>query len=256
MNFNIEQFLDMSNDEILKKNGRKKFDIVLMNPPYDGSLHLRFLEKCIKIGENIISIQPSDPFVKINIKSKLADKLKSFIDDIEIFKAKDIEKMFNIWSSSDLGIIVAKQKGAKGYIAENSNFKDIINKIRKQKSIRSSINYHPKKNEEMDNKFVFLQGDYGYAKSWHYTLEQIIKGHPGAGIKFNTVEEANNFKDALLNCWPYKFMYYIDDNAAVIAHLPFMGDYTKQWTDKRFYKYFDIDENKQKEIEEYIKTRE
>ena len=36
----------------------KKFNIVLMNPPYARSLHLKFLEKTIKIADNVVSIQP------------------------------------------------------------------------------------------------------------------------------------------------------------------------------------------------------
>ena len=36
-----------------------KFDIILSNPPYSGSLHLKFLEKTIKIADNVVSIQPT-----------------------------------------------------------------------------------------------------------------------------------------------------------------------------------------------------
>ena len=36
-----------------------KFDICLMNPPYSRSLHLKFLEKTIKIADKVVSIQPT-----------------------------------------------------------------------------------------------------------------------------------------------------------------------------------------------------
>ena len=47
----IQQLLNMNNNN-------KKFDVVLMNPPYNRSMHLKFLEKTIQIGDNVISIQP------------------------------------------------------------------------------------------------------------------------------------------------------------------------------------------------------
>ena len=56
---NINDFLIMSNDEITSYNNHKKFSILIMNPPYDKSLHLKFLEKVIDIADNVISIQPS-----------------------------------------------------------------------------------------------------------------------------------------------------------------------------------------------------
>ena len=43
----------MKNEEILKENNGKKFDVVLMNPPYGSSsgdtLHLKFVDKILKV---------------------------------------------------------------------------------------------------------------------------------------------------------------------------------------------------------------
>ena len=36
----------------------KRADILIMNPPYAGNLHLKFLDKTIEISKNVISIQP------------------------------------------------------------------------------------------------------------------------------------------------------------------------------------------------------
>ena len=49
----------MNNEDILKHNNGRKFDIVLMNPPYSGSLHLKFLDKVIEIADNVVSVQPA-----------------------------------------------------------------------------------------------------------------------------------------------------------------------------------------------------
>ena len=40
LNYTVNDFLDMDNNDILKENGEKKFDIVLMNPPYNKSLKI------------------------------------------------------------------------------------------------------------------------------------------------------------------------------------------------------------------------
>ena len=46
-----------------------------MNPPYDRSMHLKFLEKTIEIADNVVSIQPTrwivDPNAKFNKNSAL-----------------------------------------------------------------------------------------------------------------------------------------------------------------------------------------
>ena len=41
----------MDNKEILEKNGGKKFDVVLQNPPYARDLHLDFLDKSLDIAD-------------------------------------------------------------------------------------------------------------------------------------------------------------------------------------------------------------
>ena len=49
--YDIKDFLEMKNSELLKMNQGKKFDICLMNPPYGtrggDDIHFKFTEKCI-----------------------------------------------------------------------------------------------------------------------------------------------------------------------------------------------------------------
>jgi hypothetical protein len=54
--YDIADFLTMKNEEILKMNKGKKFDICLMNPPYASGMHIDFLSKISKISNNYISI--------------------------------------------------------------------------------------------------------------------------------------------------------------------------------------------------------
>lgn len=63
--YDIKDFLSMSNSDIMKKNGGKKFDVVLMNPPYgnrntgDEFLHHKFVEKCLNICDKQIVVMPN-----------------------------------------------------------------------------------------------------------------------------------------------------------------------------------------------------
>ena len=38
----------------------KKIDFIMMNPPYNKDLHLKFLEKTIEIADIVVNISPHD----------------------------------------------------------------------------------------------------------------------------------------------------------------------------------------------------
>ena len=99
------------------------FDIVLMNPPYDRSLHLKFLEKTIKIANNVVSIQPTgwitDTYVndkRSNFK-KYEDNILKHIKNIEFFDWMDATILFKIISHQGIGIYICNKDG--GYDYEN-----------------------------------------------------------------------------------------------------------------------------------------
>lgn len=228
----------------------KKFDFVIQNPPYDKNLHLKFLSKLLDVSNVVVSIQPIDNFIlqaKVNSYSRdLIDRITT-IDEISNFEANDI---FKIYSSSNLGIIVKDDNIEKTYNGPKFNeYSDIYKKLRKFKSVRSSINCY---DDEPIKPFVPLQGDYGYAMSWHYKLNEIIIGSPHAKMVFETEDECENFKDYIVNSNITKFIYIIDDNAGVIAHIPMLKDYTHKWTNEELYKYFDLSIEEQKRIENLI----
>ena len=78
-------------EQLEKKTGVKKFDICLMNPPYDRGLHLKFLEKCIEIGEKVVSVQPATFLINTRKDGKaktqyipLKNKLEGHVKSCEI----------------------------------------------------------------------------------------------------------------------------------------------------------------------------
>ena len=71
--YDVNDFLNMNNEDILEMNNGKKFDICLMNPPYSRSsenIHLKFADKCLDIADKQISIFPISFITKHNIKSQ------------------------------------------------------------------------------------------------------------------------------------------------------------------------------------------
>ena len=89
----MNDFLKMNNDEILKENRGKKYDIVLMNPPYDRDLHLDFFDKGLELlSENgkCVIIEPASWLInvkdsgKAKIYKELKDKIEGIVESVEI----------------------------------------------------------------------------------------------------------------------------------------------------------------------------
>lgn len=86
----------MTNEEILKKNGGRRYDVCLMNPPYGSkgkTIANEFLNKVIEISDKVVSIQP--PTFLINRKDtnrslphneqRTLDLFDKYYTDIDIF---------------------------------------------------------------------------------------------------------------------------------------------------------------------------
>ena len=84
----------MKNEEILEMNKGKKFDIILMNPPYghtgSNTIHLQFVEKCLELSEKQIAIFPYTFVTKKNNKSnnKFKEKFSKYLKSIEEVDSK------------------------------------------------------------------------------------------------------------------------------------------------------------------------
>lgn len=79
----------MNNEEILEMNSGKKFDIVLMNPPYsnttNGGLYINFINKVVEIGKKIVIISPDIAFVSRDGKSKkIREKINKYKPELFI----------------------------------------------------------------------------------------------------------------------------------------------------------------------------
>ena len=227
-----------------------KFDCIIMNPPYGRSLPhniLNIASKYLKDDKSVVvSLQPVTPYQTFVESTKVTKENMSHIKDIEIIQADKASEIFGITVRSDLGIIQI-DNSIHDYKYQFNECKLIYDKIinKKLKSWRSVCVY-----DQDPKHFLYMNGDNGYAKGWHLKPTEIFNGKTNAKIVFNSKEEKDNFFNSVKNTWLYKFIYILDNDAAVPAHFPFMQDYSKPWDDARFYKFFNITEDEQKVIEE------
>ena len=138
----MNDFLKMNNDEILKENRGKKYDICLMNPPYDRSLHLKFLEKTIQIAENVVSIQPVrwleekvGKYKKNSAYNKYEESISKHIKDLEVIISEEAKKIFNILLPTNVGIYYCDENGGYDYktLSENSIIEKVLEYIENNK---------------------------------------------------------------------------------------------------------------------------
>lgn len=110
----------MPNEDIAKMNGGKKFDICLMNPPYDGKLHLKFLAKTIEISNKVSSIEPFAWITRRGGKG-IIKQCKDYIQDYgaEIEVLRDPQKEFGISLPDMLSINFIDTTNKKKIFIEN-----------------------------------------------------------------------------------------------------------------------------------------
>ena len=235
-----------------------KFDVAIMNPPYDGNLHLKILEKVIPVADKVVNISPirwlQDPLAKYKPKKdNLPEKYKNILSALEsltIIPASDANKLFNInWG--DLGIYVIDKNCKNPYqIIEHPGVK-IVDKIQFNKSCslrdvmcnEKGIYFcpitHAMRAVNCAHGYTILFTDNGpYAKSG-WTKDA---GNNYHFINLNSKNEVDNFKKYVTT----KSVRFICKLVALGGMggqnnlIPYMPDYTQPWTDKRFCEYFGI----------------
>ena len=281
INFNIEKFLDMKNEEILKENNVKKFDIILSNPPYSGAtLHLQFIEKYIKLANKSIVVCPCSWLEDYGVsegwkkspKTKYVNSLGKYIENYDYYKAHDFQKIMNIvtWCSGIIALFNEKNKNQELYkeIANNKinkYDKEIIEKVAKiiYKDKNKSVlgNYRKHKNESGYNYFIKLTRVHGHvnckdaydniAPDIKYSLN--IPDKEQKEVYFKTKEEAINFFESIKTTF-CKYLRKLGcyGSGDFNGGLPFMDDYTNTWTTDRFCKYFNISDEAKNYIENFF----
>jgi hypothetical protein len=98
---NVEvEYIDKEENPIYHMENKwpEKFDIVIANPPYNKSLHLKFLEKSVFLSnEDIVFVQPASYIVETKGKYKpfldAVNCIKPYVESIDLFNGNGV---FNI----------------------------------------------------------------------------------------------------------------------------------------------------------------
>ena len=252
-----------------------KFSFCIMNPPYDKSLHLKFLEKMIQISDEVVSIQPTgwleDPTAieKKSAYKKYENSISAHIKNLEKITVKDAADLFGIAININLGIYVCDENGGYDYKIKNTFPNNLFKnrpfpfKVGKYTGNENSnfvclvaMQGHPHRGQPAcgcTNKYgAFIHGKnkdgltLKQAKQLnpHFTLGD-IDSKPIA--IFDTPLEAKNFYD-MCNTQFWKFLCYKStiSGQVNIKFLPWPDNYKNKWTDEKLYKLFNLSD---KEIE-------
>ena len=135
--YDVNDFLNMKNEEIIKINKGKKFNIILMNPPYgnrkygDEFLHHKMTEKCLELSDNVICIMPAKLCTYDTSKDKNRKHFKEVYDnrlvEVEIINSS----VFQDTAMMNVGIHVFNK--------DNHNNIKIIDIDKNEKSIKSLL---------------------------------------------------------------------------------------------------------------------
>jgi hypothetical protein len=262
-----------------------KFTNVVMNPPY-GKLHLPILKKVIEevVDKNdgqVVSLQPerwiTDPTWMLKQKTdaqKMRPTLEGKIDFHRTLTNSEKELFKDASFTMDLGIFSWKKDGKLNYDDDFILNKDIINLVilkKGQTFIQDKIS-----TDYTKGFAVHTLPLYGHGLRGNYWVKNFILDHGkynGVDYKdsrkgnfetsgkkdvpvviFKTKNEAQNYIDSVRTTF-YKFLFLrLQKDVHTPLHVfPYMDDYTKPWTNERFYKYFKITKEQQKIIENTVK---
>ena len=273
--YSIEHAEDDIN-KILKefKDSDMKFDVAIMNPPYDGNLHLKILEKVIPVADKVVNISPirwlQDPLAKYKKNSdykKFENSISKKIDDITFISTEESNKLFNILLLQPLAIYTISN-GGYNYDFCTPLLKKIFDKILLENNFSKLkiSNYNDNLvNFVLINKMAppmkYGKPMFDALKTWcgYFTNKvnkkgetyQMAKDNCKASVRgdinkdiaivFTTDKETINCYNAFCT----KFARFCCMKSVVDIHvhqkfLPYMPDYTQPWTDKRFCEYFGI----------------
>ena len=250
-----------------------KFDVAIMNPPYDKNLHLKILEAVIPIADKVVNISPvrwlQDPLAKYKKNSdykKFEESISKKIESLDVIDSNTASVLFNAAFNMNLGIYVIGSGGYDYKSCENNIIDRILSSMpdnmcnHLQMSIPNNWSLVMSMmvggsggrlatcsswNSEYD-KYVYHDNtnnngqtyeEYRRSKCWGNVKPRAEACH----FEFVTEDELRNFYDALQT----KFFRYIFTVSLVDVHVhpefyPYMQDYTQPWTDKRFCEYFGI----------------
>jgi hypothetical protein len=257
---------------------------VFSNPPYDRSLHLKIAESALKNSDKVIFIHPArwfeDPIAVYKKGGDKWDNIKNRLNNFMLFNPNQLHDFFDIGLNGDLMISIfgSKTSNVLSPIPEicrgicdkilNYSFENNLEKrieSQKREGIRVEIKEMcPIPNDgsnaiskrmvpvEVTSKKYYINGldENGLNWSEGRAKNKYSKGKDANfafSIKFETTEEAENFVKSSQTNFYKNFIHMIKfDMHAPLKLIPFMNDYSKEWTNEDFCKFFNLNEEESK----------
>ena len=247
-----------------------KFDVAIMNPPYDKNLHLKILEAVIPIADKVVNISPvrwlQDPLAKYKKNSDYKKFEESISKKIESLEVLDVELSNNLFDIANFGALGIYKVGMGGYdydLVAKEYLGDAYSICNKVLQCNDKISNHIQKGTA--GICVKVAEIRGFGSGKNFDIVSLIHSEPyidGNGykekkfkkkdvitkdvegelfVKVNSVAEGRNFINStrtlfhhfLVKCWKM-------DQHVPLKFLPYMPDYTQPWDNKRFCEYFGI----------------
>ena len=239
---------------------------IIMNPPYDGSLHLKILNSVTKTfpEAKIVNLSPISQLQRyIMFGSEFSLKDTNFSVD-DIFSIEDASKIFNINIRQALGIWTFFNKKTNWNALSEKLFehKDLIQKIYK-KVKKNPLSKYLTKNPANKYFLKFTEGvsTYGNGKITAATFRYIPLDYKAATtfngkghllyLNFNNEKELKS----AFSCYGLNFFrWYSWKGLLCMTKYDFLPllDFTKKWTDEMLYEFFELTEDEIKIIEDEI----
>ena len=235
-----------------------KFDIIIGNPPYEGKytpLYLQILEVCQKVANKVVWLCPAQ-WVKSYHYTNGCEEIRKVVGKT-LCSYEHISSPFeNAYLANEVGIYIFDKS------KENINYNEIFwEKFTKKDLAKSIVNkfksYKDNVNNHSDRTNIsILPGNWcnicrirGNVREsqplWDWTtlFGEVSKnnfkykvGTHMNHIKFDTIEECKNFIAYTETDIVMFALFTSKDNnnqtPSMLALIPWLGDYTKQWTEE------------------------
>ncbi len=217
LNHTVNDFLDMSNEDILKENDGKKFDIVLMNPPYGRNFeYLYFIDKAhtlLNETGSLVSIQPAKwlTLLRDNGKKTIRNRCKNILNKINDIEISNFNEIFNTKLTDIFSIIKSTNKkfnkikfNLYGNINEIDSIDD-ANYFGKYETIKSILDKVNNLSENKVSKFISNKKENNAA---YIRVSNKLTYHPDVNYK-NDVDTYfdNKHKNELGEDWQFVYRY-------------------------------------------------
>ena len=222
-----------------------RFDFAIMNPPYDRNLHLKFLEKVIKVADKTVNISPVRWLQECILKDKPC-KVHG-IQAIHKISPEQGKKLFGADITMDLGIYECS-----GNITDLSKFSylicnyDLLYKLKTQLYKMDLLKNH------FTNIPNYAVRVYYSVSLTHDDIGNMVSMKESSAFNVNDITihnrlintdseiERKNLYESLKTTFTKFLVQSFGMGSIPYWILPWMDDYTKPWTNARFCKYFNI----------------